>query len=310
SWTFVKSRIFSDPGQTNNKKSWTSQDFLLRNVGLEENICLPATGEEAMKRLLACKGQDPYSILGLRADSSNEDIKKFYKKQAFLVHPDKNQEPGAEEAFKILGHAFEMIGEPEKRKQFDSHTLDASEIEAMREFADMLSKLQTKIQEAANTMPCDNCTGKHRRVPVERPIYSARFCELCNTHHSAREGDVWAESTMLGFYWHYYALMDAHVYDITEWMKCHKEYFRHMKANSHTVTYKIASESNRRSRNQQGDPDLEDLINQLFKSSATPNGRSSWGTSHPGSERSSAPGWTHEASAASAKKSRRKKKRH
>lgn len=39
-------------------------------------------------------------------------MKKYYKRQAFLVHPDKNNQPGAEEAFKILVHAFELIGEP------------------------------------------------------------------------------------------------------------------------------------------------------------------------------------------------------
>ncbi|BFZ16727.1 hypothetical protein BsWGS_19766 [Bradybaena similaris] len=314
SWAFVKGKMFNGSHETKDKKAWPSNDFLLRNVGLEENISLPATGEEAMKRLLACKGQDPYSILGLRADSSNEDIKKYYRKQAVLVHPDKNQEPGAEEAFKILGHAIEMIGEPEKRKQYDSHTLEANEVEAMKEFADMLSKLQAKIREAANTMPCDNCRGKHKRVPVERPAYHARFCERCNTRHSAKEGDVWAESTILGFYWHYFALMEGHVFDITEWMKCHEEYFNHMKANSHTVMYKIATEGNRRNRHhQQGDPSFEDLLNQIFKSSTTPNGRQPpWGTSHPGSEKSSAQGGTHEASAtaAAAKKSRRKKKRH
>lgn len=33
--------------------------------GLKHNISLPVTGEEAMKRLLACKGKDPYSILGV-----------------------------------------------------------------------------------------------------------------------------------------------------------------------------------------------------------------------------------------------------
>jgi len=32
--------------------------------GLKHNLPLPATGDEAMKRLLACKGKDPYSILG------------------------------------------------------------------------------------------------------------------------------------------------------------------------------------------------------------------------------------------------------
>lgn len=61
------------------------------------------------------------------------------------------------------------------------------------------------------------------------------------------------------------------------------------------------------------DPSFEELLNQLFKSSTTPNGRQpQWGASHPGSEKSSAQGGTHDASAtaAAAKKSRRKKKRH
>lgn len=80
--------------------------------GLDINISLPTTGDEAMKRLLACKGKDPYSILGVTQDCTDEDIKKYYKRQAFLVHPDKNKQPGAEEAFKILAHAFEIIGEP------------------------------------------------------------------------------------------------------------------------------------------------------------------------------------------------------
>lgn len=35
------------------------------------------------------------------------------------------------------------------------------------------------------------------------------------------QGDVWAESTMLGFRWHYFALMEGNVFDITEWMACH-----------------------------------------------------------------------------------------
>jgi len=45
-------------------------------------------------------------------DSSEDDIKKYYKRQAVLVHPDKNNQSGAEEAFKILIHAFNMIGDP------------------------------------------------------------------------------------------------------------------------------------------------------------------------------------------------------
>ena len=40
------------------------QDASSANGGLNANIPLPSTGEEAMHRLLACKGRDPYSILG------------------------------------------------------------------------------------------------------------------------------------------------------------------------------------------------------------------------------------------------------
>ncbi|CAH1966220.1 unnamed protein product [Acanthoscelides obtectus] len=87
--------------------------------GLQHNISMPTTGDEAMKRLLACKGKDPYSILGVTPTCSDDDIKRYYKRQAFLVHPDKNNQPGAEEAFKILVHAFDMIGEPGRRAAYD-----------------------------------------------------------------------------------------------------------------------------------------------------------------------------------------------
>lgn len=50
--------------------------------------------------------------MGVTVDSTEDDIKKYYKRQAVLVHPDKNNQSGAEEAFKILIHAFNMIGDP------------------------------------------------------------------------------------------------------------------------------------------------------------------------------------------------------
>lgn len=96
----------------NNKKEEKEDSNNWVHGGLETNIALPSTGEEAMKRLLACKGKDPYSILGVTPTCSDDDIKKYYKKLAFLVHPDKNNQPGAEEAFKILVRAFDIIGEP------------------------------------------------------------------------------------------------------------------------------------------------------------------------------------------------------
>lgn len=109
-WVWEKVRRKKDTEETN-------KSFL--HTGLQTNMNMPTTGEEAMKRLLACKGKDPYSILGVTPTCTDDDIKRYYKRQAFLVHPDKNQQPGAEEAFKILVHAFDMIGEPERRASYD-----------------------------------------------------------------------------------------------------------------------------------------------------------------------------------------------
>ncbi|XP_046329275.1 uncharacterized protein LOC124113072 [Haliotis rufescens] len=319
-WCFIKAKVFK-----NNLKPGTipgTTETAKRRTGLEENISLPSTGEEAMRRLLACRGKDPYSILGLRSDSSDEDIKKYYRRQAVLVHPDKNQEPGAEEAFKILGHAFEMIREPAKRKVYDAQMQEAHEAEAaMREFNDLLTKLHEKIQEAANMMRCDNCGGKHKRIPVDRPWYSARFCDRCNNFHSAKEGDVWAEKKMLGFLWHYYACMDQHVYDITEWVACHKEFFKQMQANSHHVFYRIATDGNRGHRHgKSGEHDLEDFINHLFhKASMSPDGSSPWQQQQQQQQQQSSQqpqassAWgagSSTTSAAGGKRARRKKKRH
>ena len=41
--------------------------------------------------------------------------------------------------------------------------------------------------QAANMMRCEKCGGKHRRFPVDRAWYDARFCDKCNTRHSAKE---------------------------------------------------------------------------------------------------------------------------
>uniref|UniRef100_A0A1I8NSS3 J domain-containing protein n=1 Tax=Stomoxys calcitrans TaxID=35570 RepID=A0A1I8NSS3_STOCA len=201
---------------------------------------LPQTGEEAMYQLLNCKGKDAYSILGVPPNSSQEQIRKHYKKIAVLVHPDKNKQPGAEEAFKVLQRAFELIGEPENRLAYDQSLAEALHAEkAWTELHDLLSQLQTKITEAANTIRCSTCGLRHPRKITDRPHYAARECASCKIRHSAREGDIWAETSMLGLRWKYLALMEGKVYDITEWANCQKGALAHLEPNSHMVQYRI-----------------------------------------------------------------------
>jgi curved DNA-binding protein len=64
--------------------------------------------------------KDYYKILGINKNSSEEEIKKAYKKLALQYHPDKN--PGnkeAEEKFKEINEAYEVLSDPEKRKKYD-----------------------------------------------------------------------------------------------------------------------------------------------------------------------------------------------
>lgn len=94
-----------------------------------------------------------FSILGVAADCSQEQLRKHYKKIAVLVHPDKNKQAGAEEAFKILQRAFELIGEPEARAAYDQSLAEALNAEkACSEINELLTQLQSKFAEAANTI--------------------------------------------------------------------------------------------------------------------------------------------------------------
>lgn len=260
-------------GRKKKKSAEEETNSFLQN-GLETNINMPTTGEEAMKRLLACKGKDPYSILGVTPKCTDDDIKKYYKRQAVLVHPDKNNQPGAEEAFKILVHAFEMIGTSERRAAYDRGVAESAfVVQNFSQMAELLQKLQQKMEMNANTIRCSACGERHKRIKVDRPCYAARNCHMCKIHHAAREGDIWAEARCFGFLWHYYACMEGSVYDITDWAGCQKDTLKHLKPDSHHVQYRIAlgKQNNQPRRNSSSPrmdkPDLENLLNSLYGNS-------------------------------------------
>jgi len=60
-----------------------------------------------------------YEILGVPENSDQDSIKKAYRQLAKKFHPDKNKEPGAEEKFKKITEAYENIGDPVKRNEYD-----------------------------------------------------------------------------------------------------------------------------------------------------------------------------------------------
>ncbi|KAE8619644.1 hypothetical protein XENTR_v10009882 [Xenopus tropicalis] len=66
-------------------------------------------------------GKDYYKILGIPKGATEEEIKKAYRKQALKYHPDKNKDPGAEDRFKEIAEAYDVLSDPKKREVFDKY---------------------------------------------------------------------------------------------------------------------------------------------------------------------------------------------
>ncbi|UJS22983.1 DnaJ C-terminal domain-containing protein [Thiothrix winogradskyi] len=63
--------------------------------------------------------KDYYKVLGLTKEATQDDIKRVYRKLARKYHPDISKEDNAEEQFKEVGEAYEVLKDPEKRAAYD-----------------------------------------------------------------------------------------------------------------------------------------------------------------------------------------------
>src|SRR6202011_2077898 len=68
--------------------------------------------------------QDYYSILGVSRGASTEEIQRAYRKLARTYHPDVNKNPAAEERFKDISEAYDVLSDPETRQKYDAYGRD------------------------------------------------------------------------------------------------------------------------------------------------------------------------------------------
>ena len=64
--------------------------------------------------------RDYYDVLGVSKTDNDEEIRRAFRKMAMQYHPDRNKEAGAEEKFKEINEAYQVLSDSKKRAQYDS----------------------------------------------------------------------------------------------------------------------------------------------------------------------------------------------
>ncbi|KAK9479911.1 hypothetical protein V1514DRAFT_326824 [Lipomyces japonicus] len=93
------------------------------NQGRQTRDYTPAQAA-AVNRVRKCKHFEYYAILDIERTAEDGEIKRAYRKLALLMHPDKNGAPGADEAFKMVSKAFQILSDKDKKRAYDATGTD------------------------------------------------------------------------------------------------------------------------------------------------------------------------------------------
>ncbi|MCO5577727.1 hypothetical protein L7F22_031559 [Adiantum nelumboides] len=157
--------------------------------------------------------RDPYDVLGVAKDASDDQIKSAYRRLALKYHPDKNaNNPEAADLFKEVAYSYSILCDPEKRKQYDlagfqgvanegfDMELDLSNLGTVNTmFAALFSKLGVPIKTTISAMVLEeaiNGTVTVRPLPLGRSVHDrvekqqAHFYGVCISDTQAEAGIV------------------------------------------------------------------------------------------------------------------------
>eukprot|EP00249_Psilotum_nudum_P021498 c28127_g1_i2 orf=394-2814(-) len=227
--------------------------------------------KEEVSRLLSCK--DYFSMLGLARFQEIDPsvLRREYRKKAMLVHPDKNMgNQSAEEAFKCLQNAYEVLLDSAKRKAYEEELKREEVIMALKRFwsdahqngrygpteeRDKRSENEGEASANSRRIACRNCNKMHAWIYNERSKSRARWCQDCRDYHQAKDGDGWVEQSGQSFLFgifqkvdvpHAYACADGKIYEVTDWAKC--QGMMKCPPNTHKPTFHVSTSGNPRNK--------------------------------------------------------------
>lgn len=135
---------------------------------------------------------DHYDVLGVKSDASVDEIKKAYRKLARELHPDVNPSPDAQERFKLVTHAYDVLSDPSQRQQYDRGPQQSFGGEGFSDFGDIFSTFfgggqqqrgprsrRERGQDALLRVDlnlADVVFGVHKDIEVDTAI----LCETCS----------------------------------------------------------------------------------------------------------------------------------
>jgi len=119
--------------------------------------------------------EDYYTILGVERTASPEELKKAFRRLALKYHPDKNpNNKQAEEKFKAVAEAYEVLSDPEKRRRYDLYGhagLEGAQVGGFGGFEDIFSAFQDILGgDPFGDLfgrPRRRASGAHRRIQIE-----------------------------------------------------------------------------------------------------------------------------------------------